>query len=356
MNGSVENWRKTLLPLSSTLQEAIRNLNASSLQIALVVEPGDSLVGTLTDGDIRRGLLRDMSLDSPIETLVRREALVAPPQWSRKTVLQLMQANKIHHLPIVDEKRNVVGLHLLDELLEPVQRANLMLIMAGGQGSRLRPHTENCPKPLLPVGGKPMLEHIIERATAEGFRHFVLAIHYLGDMIEDYFGDGSRWQVRIEYLREEKPLGTVGAMAMLNPRPLNPIVVSNGDVLTDIRYGELLDFHTRHGAVATMAVRRYEWQHPYGVVHTKGVEIIDIEEKPVARSHVNAGVYVLESGALDVLEPGENCDMPVLFARLREQSKRTIVYPMHEPWMDVGKSDDLLKAQNHSFSTNDECL
>lgn len=350
MHGPVENWWKTLLPLSSTLQEAIRNLDASGLQIALVVEPGDHLVGTLTDGDIRRGLLRGLGLDSLIESLVHREALVVPPQWSRETVLQLMQANKIHQLPIVNENRCVLGLHLLDELLEPVQRNNLMVIMAGGQGSRLRPHTENCPKPLLPVGGKPMLEHILKRAIAEGFCNFVLAIHYLGDMIEDYFGDGSRWKVHIDYLKEENPLGTAGAIAMLNPRPMTPFVVSNGDVLTDIRYGELLDFHSRHEAVATMAVRRYEWQHPYGVVHTKGVDLIDIEEKPITRSHVNAGVYVLEASTLDALESGESCDMPILFKRLQKLSKRIIVYPVHEPWMDVGRLGDLERARGSELN------
>jgi len=338
-------WRKALLPTDATLQRAIRNLDESSLQIALVVSPDGVLVGTLTDGDIRRGLLRGLDLDSSIDSIIYREPLVVPPQLGRDTVLQLMQANKIHQLPVVDEDRRVVGLHMWDELLVPSQRSNLMVIMAGGQGTRLRPHTENCPKPLLPVGRKPMLEHIIERARAEGFQHFVLAIHYLGRMIEEYFGDGSRWQVNIDYLREDSPLGTAGAIGLLNPRPEVPFVVSNGDVLTDIRYGELLDFHCRHGASATMAVRLHEWQHPFGVVRTKGVDIIGFEEKPIARSHINAGIYVLEPRALDALSAGEHCDMPTLFARLQESAARTIVYPMHEPWLDVGAPDDLERAQ-----------
>ncbi len=217
--------------------------------------------------------------------------------------------------------------------------------MAGGQGPRLRPHTENCPKPLLPVAGKPMLEHIIERAKGEGFRRFALAIHYLGHMIENYFGNGSRWQVQIDYLREQSPLGTAGAVGLLNPRPDIPFLVSNGDVLTDIHYGELLDFHCHHGASATMAVRLHEWQHPFGVVHTKGVDIISFEEKPVARSNINAGIYVLEPDALDVLGSNEACDMPTVFSRLQERAARTIVYPMHEPWLDVGRADDYASAQ-----------
>ena len=339
-------WRKTLLPLDATLRQAIHSLDETAMQIALVVSADGTLVGTLTDGDIRRGLLRGLDLGSSIDTVIHREPLVVPPQLGRETIRQIMQANKIHQLPVVDRDRRVVGLHLWDQLIESKRRCNRMVIMAGGEGNRLRPHTENCPKPLLPVGGKPMLEHIIERAKAEGFERFVLAIRYLGHMIEEYFGDGSRWRVKIEYLREESPLGTAGAIGLLNPRPNEPFLVSNGDVLTDIRYGELLDFHCHHDATATMAVRLHEWQHPFGVVHTKGVDIVGFEEKPIARSHINAGVYVLDPSALDALTAGDRCDMPMLFARLHQRSARTIVYPMHEPWLDVGRVDDYISVQD----------
>jgi dTDP-glucose pyrophosphorylase len=339
-------WRKGLLPVSATLREAIRNLDETGLQIALVVSPDNVLLGTVTDGDIRRGLLRGLDLHSGVDTIMFRDPLVVPPALGRDTVLQLMQANRFHQLPVIDEARHVVGLHLWDELLAPSQRPNRMIIMAGGQGTRLRPHTEKCPKPLLKVSGKPMLEHIIERARSAGFHNFVLAIQYLGEMIEDYFGDGSRWQVKIDYLRERTPLGTAGAIGLLNPRPTAPILVSNGDVLTDIRYDELLDFHCRHGAMATMAVRQHEWQNPFGVIHIKGLDIVGFEEKPVARSHINAGIYVLDPRALDSLNAGEHCDMPTLFARLQERSGRTIVYPMHEPWLDVGRASDLEQAQD----------
>jgi NDP-sugar pyrophosphorylase family protein len=166
-----------------------------------------------------------------------------------------------------------------------------MVIMAGGKGTRLHPLTDNCPKPMLRITGKPILEHIIERAKIEGFSHFVLAINYLGNMIEEYFGNGHALGVNIDYLREEKPLGTAGALSLLNPRPDIAFVVTNGDVLTDIRYGEVLDFHLQHHAKATMAVRIHEWQNPFGVVKTQGIEIIGYEEKPLSRSHINAGVY-----------------------------------------------------------------
>jgi dTDP-glucose pyrophosphorylase len=343
---SSDSWKRTLIPVTATMSQVVRNLDESMLQIALVVSSDGRLEGTLTDGDVRRGLLRGLDMKSPVDTIIYRDPLVVPPQLGRDTVLQLMQANKIHQLPVVDENRCVVGLHLWDELMVPRQRSNLMMIMAGGQGVRLQPHTENCPKPLLPVSGKPILEHIIERAKAEGFEHFVLATHYLGHMIEDYFGDGCRWQVKIDYLREELPLGTAGAIGLLNPRPEIPFLVTNGDVLTDIRYGEILDFHCRHSASATMAVRLHEWRHPFGVVRTKGVDIIGFDEKPVARSHINAGIYVLEPDTVDVLSAGEHCDMPTLFDRLQEKTARTIVYPIHEPWLDVGRVDDLKLAQD----------
>lgn len=340
-----ESWRVALLPEGSNLQQAIRCLDVSGLQIAIVVTSDGRMAGTLTDGDIRRGLLRGLNLASPVDDIIHREPLVVPPQWGRDTVLQLMQANKVHQLPVMDEQRHVVGLHLWDDLLAPAQRPNTLVVMAGGRGTRLLPHTEHCPKPLLPVGGKPMLEHIIDRAKSEGFRHFVLAIHYLGHMIEDHFGDGAKWQVEIEYLRERQPLGTAGALGLLQRRPAAPFLVTNGDVLTDIRYGELLDFHCRYNAAATMAVRLHEWQHPFGVVKTKGVDIIGFEEKPVSRSHINAGIYVLEPKALDLLGPDEHCDMPTLFERLQTKDERAIVYPMHEPWLDVGRPDDLKLAR-----------
>ncbi|MDK9701596.1 MAG: nucleotidyltransferase family protein [Sulfuritalea sp.] len=337
-------WRRAILPLSSTIQQAIGNLDQVAIKIVLVVNEAGELQGTISDGDIRRGLLRGLDLNSSIESVVHRNALVVPATMERDMVVQLMVANKIQQIPVVDEHRHVFGLHLWNEITKPPARQNLMVIMAGGMGTRLRPCTENCPKPLLPVAGKPMLEHIIERAKLEGFSHFVLAIHYLGNMIEDFFGSGDRLQVRIDYLREQSPLGTAGALGLLDPRPDASFVVTNGDVMTDIRYGELLDFHIRHGASATMAVRVHEWQHPFGVVQIDGVEIVGFEEKPIARSHINAGVYALDPSALGVLSANGHCDMPTLFERLQAKAKRTVAYPMHEPWLDVGRPDDLITA------------
>ncbi len=346
MSTDEEIWHQAVLPAHATIEQAIRNLDQVAIKIVLVINEAGELQGTISDGDIRRGLLKGLNLNSPIASVIHRNALVVPPEMGRDMVMQLMVANKIQQIPVVNEQHHVVGLYLWDEITALPMRPNLMVIMAGGMGTRLRPHTESCPKPLLPVAGKPMLEHIIERAKLEGFSHFVLAVHYLGHMIEDYFGNGERLQVRIDYLREQSPLGTAGALGLLKPRPDVPFVVTNGDVITDIRYGELLDFHTRHDAMATMAVRVHEWQHPFGVVQTRGVEIIGFEEKPVARSHINAGVYVLEPATQGFLSANDHCDMPTLFERLQAHAKRTVAYPMHEPWLDVGRPDDLIDANN----------
>ena len=337
-------WQQTILPARSTIEQAIRNLEQVAIKIVLVVNERGELEGTVSDGDIRRGLLKGLNLNSPVVSVIHRNPLVVPPDMGREMVKQLMLANKIEQIPVIDDQRRVVGLHLWDKITTPPERSNLMVILAGGEGTRLRPYTENCPKPLLPVAGKPMLEHIIERAKLEGFSRFMLAIHYLGHMIEDYFDNGERLGVRIDYLREKLPLGTAGALSLLNSCPDAPFVVTNGDVITDIRYGALLDFHIRYNAVGTMAVRQHEWRHPFGVVQTQGVDIIGFEEKPVARGQINAGVYALNPEALSTLVANAHCDMPTLFERLQAKASRTVAYPVHEPWLDVGRPDDLMLA------------
>ena len=338
-------WRKAILQDNAILQDAIINLDKVAIKIVLVVNDEGVLQGTISDGDIRRGLLRGLNLNSTIESIIHHNPLVVTEEIGREDVRKLMVANKILQIPVVDDLHHIVGLYLWDEIAIPLVRPNLMIIMAGGKGTRLLPHTENCPKPMLTVSGKPMLEHIIERAKSQGFSHFVLAIHYLGYVIEDYFGNGDRIDVRIDYLREQNPLGTAGALSLFNSRPDVPFVVTNGDVLTDIHYGELLDFHINHQALATMAVRVYEWQNPFGVVQTTGVDITGFEEKPVHRSYINAGVYALGSDVLDYLDADSHCDMPTLFERLQMNAKRTVAFPIHEPWLDVGRPDDLVSAR-----------
>jgi dTDP-glucose pyrophosphorylase len=338
------NWKNSILIVDSTLGDAIKNLDKTHIQIILVTTQDGDFLGTITDGDIRRGLLRGMDLNSSIESIINREPLVVPPDMHKDTFIQLFQANKIHQIPVVDKNRKIVGLHIRDDLYTPGQKENTMIIMAGGKGTRLIPHTNSCPKPLLPVSGKPILQHIIEKAKAEGFSNFILSIGYLGEMIEDFFGNGDKLEVNIDYIRENSPLGTAGSISLMEKKPNESIVISNGDVITDVRYSELLDFHNLHKADATMGVRMYEWKHPFGIVRTKGMEIRELEEKPVFRNYVNAGVYVLSPTVLSVLEKGVACDMPDFFASLIADGKKSIVFPMHESWLDLGSEEEYIAA------------
>jgi len=207
---------------------------------------------------------------------------------------------------------------------------------------------------MLIVNGKPILSHIIERAASEGFQKVVLSIHYLGHKIREYFGDGSQFGLRIEYINEDSPLGTAGSLSLLDVIPTEPFIVTNGDIIADVGYLNLLDFHCRQRADATMAVSLHEWQNPYGVVQTKGLEIISFEEKPIVRNHINAGVYALSPIALKQLSPNQPCDMPTLFERMKKNSLCTLAYPMHEPWLDVGRPEDLLTAQNKYTASRKE--
>jgi dTDP-glucose pyrophosphorylase len=339
-----ELWRQALLPTNARLTQVIENLNEVGIKLVICTDAEGRLIGTVSDGDIRRGLLRGLTMDAPVAEVINCAPLVVPEGASRDVVRALMQANKVMQVPVVDLGGFVVGVHLWEDLDAPVAHNHVMVVMAGGKGTRLRPYTDNCPKPMLPVGGKPILEHIIERACGQGFTRFVISINYLGHMISEHFGDGSRFGVSISYAIEDEPLGTAGALSLMEPRPDKPFVVTNGDVLTDIDYRELVDFCCQLDAQAVMAVRPHELFNPYGVVEMDGVEITGFVEKPVTRSYINAGVYALTPLALDHLISGGYCDMPTLFDRLRGVGQRTVAYPMHEPWLDVGRPDDLAIA------------
>jgi dTDP-glucose pyrophosphorylase len=334
-------WLETIIPLKSTIAEAVQILNKVGLKIVLITNESGLLLGTISDGDIRRGLLNGLTLDSQIDGIMRRDPIVVPPETRSSKVSELMKMNAIQQIPIVNQDQQVVGLHIWNEMSQQIPRINSVVIMAGGKGTRLLPQTEDCPKPMLLLAGKPILQHIIERAKGEGFTHFILAVYHLSNKIEEYFGNGENFGVKIEYLREKSPLGTAGALSLLNPIPNCPIIVTNGDLITEVHYSDLLDFHELHGASATMAVRTLEWQSPFGVVETDGVNIRKYEEKPIFRNQVNAGVYVLNPSILTLIPKSESIDMPVLFKKLQEEDRRLIAFPIHEQWLDVGQPKDL---------------
>jgi dTDP-glucose pyrophosphorylase len=337
-------WGEAVLPLNSSVEDAIKSLNRSSLRIVLVVSSDGKLLGTISDGDIRRQLLKGLKITDSIQSLININPIVAKLGSDRNSVLSLMWEKKLYQVPLVNDEGKLIGLHLWEELAANKERSNLMIIMAGGKGTRLLPKTSRIPKPMLPIGGKPILEHIVNRAKKEGFYRFVFAIHHLGEVIEEYFGDGKSLDVKINYLREEIPLSTAGSLSLFETIPTEPFIVTNGDVLSEIRYGDMLDFHIQQDACGTMAVQVHEFQNPFGVVQTEGFEITGYEEKPTFSSLINAGVYVLDPKALSVLVPSQPCTMPSLFEKLKTQGLRTIVYPVHELWTDIGRHEDLQRA------------
>ncbi len=338
-------WRETLLPASASILDAVRSLHRTGAQICLIADDAGHLLGTVTDGDIRRGILRAVELDAGVAEIMNREPLIGGPDDSAADLFEVMKVTHLHQIPILDAERRVVALRSWNDLLRGEQiRDNWVVLMAGGNGRRLLPMTEDRPKPLLTVGQKPLLESILEGLLSFGFRSFFISVNYKGEMVKTHFGDGHRWNCRIRYLEEETQLGTAGSLGLLPGRPATPIIVMNGDVLTKVNFANLLQFHQERGAVATMCVREYETKIPFGVVELENNRIRSIVEKPTSRSFVNAGIYVLEPSVLDEVPAGKRLDMTELFDRLIASGRHVAAFPIWEYWIDVGRIDDLERA------------
>lgn len=337
-------WKKALVSQQATLLDAIKAINESQAQIALVVTDDQQLLGSVTDGDSRRAILAGYGLDTPVEKVMKRSPEVAAESESEQCLLSRMRARGVHQLPVTDKNGKLIGIHTLDELIAASAVPNEVVLMAGGLGRRLKQLTKNTPKPLLHIGDKPILETILENFVAYGFSHFTISLGYLGEMIQSYFGDGERWGVRIRYVQEEQPLGTAGALSLLPERPKERFFVMNGDVLTKVNFRQLMRFHREHQADATMCVRGFQHQVPYGVVESDGAMIQSIKEKPIENVMVNAGVYLLEPMVLDFIAPDQPLDMPNLFETLIAQQRHAAAFPIHEYWMDVGEPDKFEQA------------
>ena len=331
-----------LSPLA-TLRKAIEIIDRGAAQFALVTEQ-DRLIGIVTDGDVRRGLLRGESLDAPVTNIMCRDFRSLPADAREADALALMQRETLHQIPALDETGKVVHLFLLEDLIKPQRLSNSVVIMAGGQGKRLRPLTQDCPKPMLEVAGKPLLEIILKQCLDAGFEHFYLSVNYLKERIQSHFQDGSAWGARIQYLEEDKPLGTAGALSLLPERPDHPLLVLNGDVLTRVDYTHLLRFHADHQSTVTLCVREYSTQIPYGVVRMDDVKVVALEEKPVLTHYVNAGIYLLNHDVLDLVPKDAFFDMPQLLETVAQQGKPVSAFPIHEYWLDIGHPETLERA------------
>jgi len=327
-----------------SISEAIRVIEVCQVQIALVVDESQRLIGTITDGDIRRALLRGQTLDTPVVKIMFRNFHALPAGAAEHDALALMRREKLYQIPALDEQGRVVQIFSLKEMITPKKRPNRVVIMAGGEGKRMRPLTQDCPKPMLRVGGKPLLEIILEQCIDAGFQHFYLSVNYLKKQIQDYFGDGARWHVRIDYLEEAQPLGTGGALSLLPQKLTEPLLVLNGDVLTRVDYSRLLRFHDEHQAAATMCVREHTTQIPYGVVSMDELQVLTLQEKPVLSHHVNAGIYLLDPVLLDLVPRDRFFDMPTLFEKAMQHQHFVSAFPIHEYWLDVGHPETFERA------------
>ncbi|MDN3614787.1 nucleotidyltransferase family protein [Vibrio gallaecicus] len=337
------NWKKILVSPSETVRSALKIIDQQALKLAIVVGEDDQLLGTVSDGDIRRAILSDASLEDDISTVMYRQPTTADVGMTRESLLGLMEKKELHAIPILNNGQ-VVGLETLHGLLQKTQYDNPVFLMAGGFGTRLKPLTDKCPKPLLKVGERPILETVILSFIRSGFTNFYISTHYLPEMIHAAIGDGSKWGVNVQYIHEDTPLGTGGALGLLpDDLPDLPVIVMNGDVLTKINFEELLSFHTKQNSKATMCVREFDYQVPFGVVEAEDNKITGLVEKPTYRFHVNAGIYVIDKEIVADVAKNECLDMPALFESLIGNNAH--VFPFHEYWLDIGRMDDFKRAQ-----------
>ena len=339
-------WRNSLIPTDATIRGAIETINDGGYEIALIADDEDKLLGTVTDGDIRRGVLDGLDMSARVEKIMNRDPLVASPDTSHGDLLKKMNAKLLRQIPLLDDTRRVVGLGHIRDLTPPVEmRDNRVVLMAGGLGERLMPLTEQTPKPLLTIGDKPLLQTILEGFVEQNFHRYYISVNYKAEAIKDHFGDGGKWGVDIRYLEEDQRLGTAGALRLIPETPDAPMIVMNGDLITRINFQDLLDYHDLQGARATMCVRQYDFQVPFGVVGIDGNRIKSIDEKPVHRFFVNAGIYVLAPGLIDRIPADANHDMTDLFEGIIASDEKATVFPVHEYWLDVGRIDDLDQAK-----------
>ncbi len=345
-------WKACLLAPSASILAAIELLNQTGLGIVLIADDAGYLLGTVTDGDIRRGLIKKLGVDAEVSLCMNQKPTTMLISESKQDILEQMQAQQFYQMPLIDGDNRVAGLETLQHLLKRRYYDNPVFLMAGGFGTRLRPLTDETPKPLLQIGDKPILQTILEQFIEAGFYNFYISTHFQSEKIRAHFGDGSQWHVNINYVHEEDPLGTAGALSLLpKDLPKLPIIMMNGDILTKVDLAKLLEFHQEHQSVATMCVREYDFQIPYGVI-SAGKDhhyVTNIEEKPIQKMFVNAGIYVLEPELRQGVAPNQVLDMPTLLQQQIDTENTVSMFPIHEYWLDIGQMPEFEQANQDYF-------
>ncbi len=341
------NLQEILVDINSNAIKAIDAINKSKAYIALIVDKDMSLVGTITDGDIRRGLLNGKTLDSNVQLFMNKNFFSIEEGELCKEKIEKAFKRGITQMPILDSTGKVKELLQKEEMLKRFKSPiSSVVIMAGGKGKRLLPHTSDCPKPMISINGKPMLEIIIEKCIDFGFDNFYISVNYLKDQIINYFGDGNKWGVKIKYLYEEKPLGTAGSLALI-PEDSNfesSLLVLNGDIITNLDLGLLAEFHEKYNADMTIAAKHSSYTVPYGVINTSGIELEKIVEKPTYNFLVSAGIYIIKPFILQYIKKNTFFDMPDLVSVIKGKNSKVITFPIHEYWLDVGRPETLEKV------------
>lgn len=342
----MKNIEDIIVKETTSIKEVLQIIDKSSKQLAIVVDKNKKLLGTISDGDIRRALLKNMSLSESVKNIYFKDPTVANINNSKEEIINICRVKKIHQIPVVDDNGNLIGIEILDELISKEEKINKVILMVGGLGTRLRPLTENTPKPMLKVGNKPILQTIVEKFAEYGYTNIIMCVNYKSDIIQDYFKDGKELGVNIEYILEEQRMGTAGALSLLKDKPNEPFFVMNGDLLTNVNFEHLHNYHLATNSMATMCVREYDFQVPYGVVNIKDSKIISIEEKPTHKFFVSAGIYMLNSEVLNYIPQNEFYDMPTLFEKLISLNQNTVSFPIREYWLDIGRMEEYKKAND----------
>lgn len=337
-------WKNLVLKIDATINQAIEILDKHEAHIVLVVDSSNKLIGTITDGDVRRGILKGLTLSESVSDIMNTNPITGDESALDESIQTIMKQKYIRQLPIVDSQGRLCDIKILDEFTAQGKKPNPVMLMAGGLSTRLRPLTENLPKPMLKLGGKPILETILMSFINQGFEEFYISVNYLADSIEDYFEDGSKWGVKIEYLREQTKMGTAGPLSLLPKNITQSLIMMNSDLLTKIDFDRFLLFHQQKKCIATAGIREYAFQIPYGIVSVKNNCIVGIDEKPVKRYFANAGIYILEPEAIKLVPQEGYLDMPDLLKMLIEHQNEVSAYPIREYWLDIGKHADYERA------------
>ncbi|MFM6928207.1 MAG: nucleotidyltransferase family protein [Bdellovibrio sp.] len=338
-------WKKIIVKEDTTILDAMKVINDTGYQMAFVTSSDDVLVGALTDGDIRRGLLKGIGTDEAVKVVMNADPKFISVGAPESEVLKAMDNQNVKHFPVVDRVGRVIKIITRSEATKEISKENAVILMAGGLGSRLGELTVDCPKPMLKVGDKPILELIIENFKEFGFKNFFLSVNYRSDVIESYFGDGAKHDISIRYIREKERLGTAGSLSLFKPFNDLPVIVMNGDLLTKVNIASLLEYHAKNRAEITMGVRQHDYQVPFGVVHVDGFDVTKIEEKPIQAYLVNAGIYCLNPGVFGSLPENQYLDMPTFISNLINHKMKVSVFPVHEYWLDIGRKDDFMRAE-----------